>query len=165
MVKSVCPGCRLQLESPDSGTDGRFNASCVCRTLYDELSAFTLSLADTEFTHQLIVDAYCAQHVGPNVKPISIAFSLIGLYLVFERGYTGRQVQLAHIALAKKSKDWPRFTSPPMTGTMTVSDVLNGIHGDNYRNRIHDWAASVWKAWKNCHADVADLAKKYLSFQ
>jgi hypothetical protein len=95
-------------------------------------------------------------------KPISISFSLIGLYLVCERGYNGRQVQLAHMTLAKKSKEWPRFNPPPMTGTMTVSDVVNGIDGENYRNRIRDWAALVWKAWCDQHSLITDLVKRYL---
>ena len=163
MVKSVCPGCGLELESADLRHDDRFNA-CACRRLYDELSAFTLTVADTDFTHQLIVDTYCAQHVGPNVRTISIAFSLIGLYLVIERGYTGRQVQLAHMALAAKSKTWPHFNPPPQTSTMTVFDVVNGINVDNYLKRVHEWAGSVWKAWESSHSDVADLAMKYLNF-
>ncbi|APV43941.1 hypothetical protein Dform_00586 [Dehalogenimonas formicexedens] len=161
MARTTCPGCGLELESPETGLDERFNASYACRHLCDELSCFTLNQADAEFTHQLTVDAYCAQHAGPNVKPISIAFSLIGLYLVCERGYTGRQVQLAHMALAKQSKQWPRFNPPPMTGTMTVLDVLTGINGENYRKRIRDWAWSVWKAWKDFHLPVAELANRY----
>ena len=164
MTKSICPGCGLELEATNVGFDNRFNASCSCRQLYDELSCFTLNQVDPDFTHQLIVDAYCAQHAGPNVKTISIAFSLVGLYLAVERGYTGRQVQLAHMALAKQSKEWPYFNPPPMTGTTTVFDVFNGIYGDNYRKRIRDWAGSVWKAWDSCHNDVADLANEYLKF-
>ncbi|PPD57652.1 DUF5946 family protein [Dehalogenimonas etheniformans] len=160
--KTICPGCGLELESTETGLDDRFNASCACRRLYDELSCFTLNQADAEFTHQLIVDAYCAQHAGPKVKTISIAFSLIGLYLVFERDYTGRQVQLAHMALAKQSKQWHRFNPPPMTGTLTVSNVLNSINGENYRKNIHDWAGSVWTAWASTHTQVAELAKRYL---
>jgi hypothetical protein len=66
------------------------------------------------------------------------------------------------MALAKKSKEWPRFNPPPTTATMTVSDVLSGINGENYRNRIRDWAASVWKAWSDQHLQIADLVEKYL---
>jgi hypothetical protein len=64
MPNNICPGCGLERESPETGFDDRFNASRACRHLYDELSCFTLNQADPDFTHQLIVDTYCDQHVG-----------------------------------------------------------------------------------------------------
>src|SRR5438874_13793261 len=105
---SVCPGCGLALLSPDGAMDERYNATWACRELLGELTAYTLLLRDPGFIHQLAVDAYLAQHVGPHVKPIGISFALITLHLMFERGYTGKQVQHAHMQLAKRSKTWPR---------------------------------------------------------
>ncbi len=32
-------------------------------------------------------------------------FALVDLYLACERGYTGRQVQLAHMALARRRRE------------------------------------------------------------
>jgi len=75
------------------------------------------------FIHQLIVDTYTAQHSGPNVKPISTAFALIGLYLTFELGYTGKQVQRTHMFLAEKHIEWPRFDPPIEKNALTVCDV------------------------------------------
>jgi hypothetical protein len=68
---SICPGCGLRLESDDQSLNDRYNASNACWQLYGKLSAFTLSLRDPDFIHQLMVDTYAAQHSGPNVKPIS----------------------------------------------------------------------------------------------
>jgi hypothetical protein len=89
-----------------------------------ELSYYTLSLGDSYFLHQLVVDTYAAQHAGPHVKAISTAFALVGLYIVNVQNKTGRDSQLAHIALANKSKTWPMFEVPQSKHWMTVKDVL-----------------------------------------
>src|SRR6266568_4006198 len=106
----ICPGCGLDLPpSVEIPIDDGFNASAECRQLYAELSAYTLSLQDPEFIHQLACDAYAAQHGKTPMKPIQFTFALAGLYLMFEHNYTGRQVQRAHMLLAKQSKQWPTF--------------------------------------------------------
>ena len=60
--------------------------------------ALRLSHGDAFFIHQVAVDAYAAQHAGPASKTITIAFALIGLCLLLERGYTGKAVQRAQCA-------------------------------------------------------------------
>ncbi|MBU6429711.1 MAG: hypothetical protein KGR26_11910, partial [Cyanobacteria bacterium REEB65] len=74
-----CPGCGLKLPSSGQPHDGQFRSSAECRQLYDELSAYTLSLADPGFSHQFVVDAYAAQHVAEDTKPIRTTFALVGL--------------------------------------------------------------------------------------
>jgi len=95
-----CPGCGFKLESEIQGVDERFNASRACLDCYHQLIAFTLSLGDRYFIHQVAVDAYAAQHAGPGMKSITASFALIGLYLIFEHGYSGKEVQQAHMLLA-----------------------------------------------------------------
>ena len=34
--------------------------------------------------HQTSVDAYAAQHVGPQMRPMTVCFALNGLYLVLD---------------------------------------------------------------------------------
>jgi hypothetical protein len=48
----MCPGCGLMLPSAEEQLDDRYRASSACRQLYDELSAYTLSLQDAGFLHQ-----------------------------------------------------------------------------------------------------------------
>jgi hypothetical protein len=43
--------------------------------------AWTMSLRDSAFVHQYVVDAWAAQHAENGSKPIGVAFALIGLYL------------------------------------------------------------------------------------
>ena len=176
---SVCPGCRLVLPSPDGAMDTQYNASWACRQLSGEVAAYTLALGDADFIHQLGVDAYCAQHAGPTVKPIGIAFALIGLLLMFERGYTGRQVQKAHMQLGNRSKVWPRFEPPDekarLNGTvqpvrarfevasrLTVMDVAQSPAGNERNAMLKRWGRSVWDFWTPEHDKVRALVDKTL---
>jgi hypothetical protein len=115
-------------------------------------------LGDSYFIHQLAVDAYGAQHYGPQVKPIGITFALVGLYLVNERGYTGWQVQRVHMALAKKSKVWRDLTAPKEKAALTVHDVIQAPD-ERKREMIKKWHASVWGIWKSEKETIARLLK------
>jgi len=159
----LCPGCALALEPAGQTRDERFNASGACVHLYWELSAFTLSLADPDFPHQVVVDTYAAQHCGPGVNPITTAFAVVGLYLHLERGYTGRQIQLAHMFLGRTRRQWPRFHPPAVKATVTVRDVLQSISKDSYRGPIERWANAVWQTWQPQRWRVVGLVKTHLA--
>ncbi len=124
---------------------------------YNELSYYTLSHGYPSFIHQYIVDAYAAQHAEEKSKPIKVAFALIGLYLHIEKHYSGKEVQKTHMRLAKKKKQWPVFDLPVHRGNIGVSDVLRVKAGLERDRAIKDWSASVWEAWNESHAKVADL--------
>src|SRR5262245_20110610 len=102
---SDCPGCGARLPVEEESPDSRYNTSDACWQRYGELNAYTLTRGDREsaFIHQLQVDAYGAQHVAEDMRPIGTAFALIGPYLTCERGYNGRQVQHTHMLLARRS--------------------------------------------------------------
>ena len=84
--------------------------------LYNQLAFYTLAHPDPSFIHQLVVDAYTAQNADDSTKPIALDFALIGLYLHIEKGYTGKQVQRAHMQLANRTKTWPKLTLPTNRG-------------------------------------------------
>ena len=88
-----------------------------------QLSYYTLAHGDPRFIHQHLVDVYGAQHVRQSRSTIGAAFALAGLYMAVERGFTGRQVQQAHIRMARAFKPWPRFEPPQDVGPLTVADV------------------------------------------
>jgi hypothetical protein len=157
MKNSVfCPGCGVVIASAEKTLDKDFNALAACRSLCFELSYFTLELGDNYFLHQLLVDAYAAQHSGPHVKSISTAFGLAGLYLVWEKGFTGRQVQLAHMEMAKSSKTWPRFQVPEKRDWITVKEVLE-VPVSERQDMIKKWHKSVWDVWKVEKEKIAGL--------
>jgi hypothetical protein len=152
------------MESDNAAMDEHFNALVACRQLYDEISAFTFSLGDADFIHQLAVDAYAAQHSGEGVKAITTTFAIIGLYLTFEHGYTGREVQKAHMVLARKRRQWPLFQPPSRQSTITVRDVVLNLP-DNYRTAIDGWGKSVWELWKPEQENIKQLLDKYITIR
>jgi hypothetical protein len=129
---------------------------------YDELSLYTLSHGDSAFIHQHIVDAYAAQHADDNIKPIKTTFALIGLYLTLEKGFTGKQVQFAHMQLAKTKKEWPHFKQPQEKSELNVYDVLRAPPGLERDSMILKWCRSVWKTWGETHRQIADVVSVQL---
>ena len=114
---------------------------------YNELCFYTLAHPDKTFIHQHIVDAHTAQTADSNTKPISIIFSLAGLYLAVEKNYTGKQVQQVHMQMAKNKRLWPAIMLPATRGDINVADVLATPSGKERDEAIGKWCASVWKAY------------------
>jgi hypothetical protein len=134
-----------------------------CRDVYNNLSFYTLSHPDQKFfIHQYIVDAYAAQHASENSKPITTAFALIGLNLFVNYHYTGKQVQNAHIELAKNKREWPVFIQPEKKAKITVVDALKAKPGEERDQMIKEWAIAVWDMWENQHGAVMKLLLTYL---
>ena len=113
---------------------------------YHEQCAYTLTLGDPEFIHQHVVDAYAAQRATDRTKPIAVVFSLLGLYLHVEHRWTGRQVQRAHMAMAREKRRWPVFVLPTDRGAIRAPDVLSK-RGAERNDAIHAWCAAVWMAF------------------
>lgn len=127
----------------------------------DVLAAYTLTHGGPAFIHQHVVDACTAQYATAATKPIALTFALIGLFLHVERGLTGRQVQRAHMMLAKRSRSWPAFPLPDDRGSITAADVLAAPPGLERDRAIGAWCASVWAAYAEAAPAVAALARAH----
>jgi len=130
--------------------------------MFYKLSCYTQTHPDPSFIHQYAVDAFAAQCAEGNTKPITLAFALIGLYLHVEKGFTGREVQIAHVKLAKHRKEWPKFDLPISGGNITVYDVLSAPRGPERDEMIHKWCVSVWDTYSDSHKKVAGLVQAEL---
>lgn len=130
--------------------------------LYNELAFYTLAHPDPAFIHQLVVDAYTAQSADETTKPIAVVFALIGLYLHLEKGYTGKQVQRAHMQLAKWPNTWPKLPLPAQRGEIHIENVLAAETGPDRDALIEQWCASVWKSWRESRSSIISIAQKYL---
>jgi hypothetical protein len=133
------------------------------KDLYHELAYYTLAHPDPSFIHQHLVDAYAAQHANEASKPIEIVFALIGLYLHVEKGFSGKQVQRAHMQLAKQRRQWVRPQLPKNRGEIGISNVLALAPGKERDAMIDRWCISVWEAWKESRNQIAHLAKTELN--
>lgn len=132
--------------------------------LYNELSLYTLELRDPAFIHQHIVDAYAVQHAGPDAKPIAVVFGLIGLYLYIEKDFTGRQVQRAHMLLARHRRQWVAPPIPRQHAAIGVADVLAAPPGPAREAMIRRWCEAVWQDWRErSRPQIAALAREELN--
>ena len=156
-----CPGCGLAVAAPDIPAASRFNASSECLELFRELSGIHFDEADPSFIHQIALDCYGAQHVCGPAKPITTAYSLIGLCLHIEHGFTGRQVQRAHTILARKPATWPELPAPTHRYPITVASVVACEHAAVRTERLEDWARSTWDAWRNEHMWVRSIIRNH----
>jgi len=125
------------------------------------LMAYTLARGDDAFIHQLAVDAHRAQSADERTKPIGLTFALVGLYLAVEKGWSGRQVQRAHMLLGRRKRDWPRLLLPAERGSMTVFDVLDGREGPERDEAIHRWCEVVWAAFADNRPTIISLLAEY----
>ena len=130
--------------------------------MYYEITYYTLLKKDPSFIHQHVVDAYAAQHSGERTRTITTVFALIGLYLAIEKGYTGKQVQEAHMKIARTRKDWPRPEPPAQPATLTVLDVLQADTDEKKERMIRIWSEAVWESWKHQHAWIRDITERTL---
>lgn len=130
--------------------------------LFHELMYYTLAHPDPAFIHQNVVDAYAAQTADGTTKNITIVFALIGLYLSVEKNFTGKQVQKAHMALAKQRKEWPRPEMPRDRGAVVIADVLAPAPGPERDAMIRNWCVSVWGACKETRPLIAGLVREEL---
>jgi hypothetical protein len=126
--------------------------------LFHELSFYTLSHGDPAFIHQNSVDAYTAQHADETTKPIAVVFALIGLYLHLEKYFTGKQVQLAHMRMAKQRREWPRLPLPEKTASITVADVVAAEPGPPCDAMIRKWCEAVWEVWHEARPHIVEIA-------
>jgi uncharacterized protein DUF5946 len=161
---SACPGCGLLLPISDSPIDPRKHASPACWDLYTTVVGHELGHpAQLGSLHQLTVDGYGAQHAGPLVPAIGVAFGLIGLHLALDEGWTGNAVRAAHQHLAPHHTDWPRFTAPAAPAPLTIAHVAGSQTPQEHARRVRTWAASVWQAWSAEHGHVREWAKQTLT--
>ncbi len=130
---------------------------------YHELSFYTLAHKGKNFIHQHIVDAYAAQTADTKTKPITVFFSLAGLYLFVDKNYTGRQVQEAHLQMSKKTKDFVKIILPETRGSITVKNVLDTPPGVQRDEMIRQWCISVWNAFSDQHDKIISLTQKLVT--
>ena len=122
---------------------------------YHQLSYYTLDHPRKDrFIHQHSVDAHTAQMATADDRPISLLYALVGLHLALEKDYTGREVQLAHLDLARDKSDFPPLVLPAERGEITVADVLGHPPGLERDDMILRWCAAVWRAYAVNHAAI-----------
>ena len=130
--------------------------------LFDELSFYTLAHGDPAFIHENSADAWRAQQADETTKPMAVIFAVMGLYLYLEKGFTGKQVQLAHMRMARRPRSWPTLPLPAQQATIRVADVVATKPGAARDAMIRQWCASVWDTWQESRTQIVALVKSEL---
>jgi hypothetical protein len=167
-LSAVCPGCGVPGLADDPGPARQGNVSGECWRIYGEVAGFGLdNSAELGRFHQLGVDTYGTQHAADHDRSIRVAYSIVGLYLSIERGWSGDDVRRAHQRMGKPQPSWPEFRRPDELGGVTVLDVaMAGVRAGSvvgHAEAAQRWARYVWDAWSAQHAEVASLASSTLA--
>jgi hypothetical protein len=129
------------------------------RAAYDEVYAYAMSRPG--FLLQHVWDAFSVQTANSGSKPIGVVFGLVGLYLHVELGFSGHQVQKAHMTLAQRKREWPLIDLPEVRGRITAVDVLATPGGTERDSAIYEWCRSVWAACGANRKTVIALLQEY----
>jgi hypothetical protein len=131
-----------------------------CRELFDAVLA--KEFGDYRFArmHRLTVDVYALQHPAEYMRSAkSYAAHLTGMYAALELSASA-EINRAVQQWLNGSSRFPRpgNPGPRQRGALTISHVLEAVDADDHRRRVHEWAQSVWEAWRAYH----DLARRWV---
>jgi hypothetical protein len=165
--RTACPGCGIVLPEARSAEPARLHASPACEAVLTEVLGFEFQHPVMLRYHQLTVDAYGAQHAGGAAPPIRVAYSLAGLWLALEHGFTAEDVRAVHRRMGHPTPLWPAFGPPaPAQRWLTVLDVAEaGVRqqsGGGHARAVGQWAESVWGAWLAATPGVDDAVESML---
>lgn len=153
---ATCPGCRLRTPVCGHGVPPGFRASGGCWHRYGELLARSYGDPDRRDVHQLVVDAYVAQHAGSG-EPRHVrrvALCLMTLQLVLEAGHDPAHGPALHARMVATMPPVPALEPPVPCGTTTVDDVLAAGDARAHGALARTWARDVWGAWHRHHDTV-----------
>jgi hypothetical protein len=160
----ACPGCGLELPEPRDAPPERAGASAGCWSLFTDLLGRSYNDPARYRLHQLLVDAYTAQHVDWT-RPAATrgtVICLMTLCLFVEDGADPRHGPQLHQRMTARPGLHPLpIDQRLLHDRMTIGD-LAAADDDTYERALRAWAADVWAAWGTQHATIRHLITKTL---
>jgi hypothetical protein len=153
---STCPGCGLT--APDTGDvpPAEHVASTACWRLYGELLARDYTDPVYRRVHQMVVDAYAAQHAGGRSRREiqTVALCLMTLCLFLEDGVDPADGPRLHRQMVRVRPPFNWLQPPPQQHLLTVADVLAAQDAAEHERLVRQWAGQVWQAWAPHHPTI-----------
>jgi Family of unknown function (DUF5946) len=153
----ICPGCGLR--EPDTGgtPPAEREAFAECWQRYGELLARSYS-QPYRGVHQLVVDAYAAQHPGGQTRREiqRVALCLMTLCLFIENGADPREGPALHKRMMANRPDFHWLQPPPLRGLLTVVDILAASTPAEHERLTWAWGRDVWQAWAPHHLTIRE---------
>lgn len=127
-----------------------------CWAVFGEVLAREFGSAAHASNHRLTVDAYAVQHPGePEGATIrSVAFHLISLCCVLERGLAPGEATRLLMSLADHDPSFEWLAPPAHRGDVTVVAVRDTRTAGEHLEAVERWARSAWEAWEEHHERV-----------
>lgn len=162
---SPCPGCGLALLHSDGPKHRYFGSSASCWALFGEILAREFGDPAYFGAHQLTVDTYAVQHPGVperrSIQSVGLHLMTLGLFLGGRADI--RQGPELHKRIMAKHPAFHWLEPPPMSGRMTVADVLEARHARQHEQLVFKWARDVWEAWAPHHPIVWEWLEQSLA--
>lgn len=132
-------------------------ASAGCYAIAGEVLARDYSDPDYyRLAHQIVVDAYAAQHGGGSSRREvqTVALCLMTLCLFIEQGVAPEHGPSLHQRMTVRRPQFTRLEPPDMHGLMTVADLLPARDAAEHARLALKWGGQVWGAYKAHHETV-----------
>jgi hypothetical protein len=127
-----------------------------CWAAYGEVLAREYSDPAYWSVHRVTVDCYAVQHPGtPSPQSInSVGLHLIRLCATLERELPPDAAPNLLQRLANERRPLRWLEPPASLGPVTVADVHEAASAEEHRDRVMEWAAALWNAWSDHHAQI-----------
>ena len=157
---SSCPGCVAQFASIDGPVHPYMTSSPGCWRAFGELLAADYSSPARMAFHQVIVDAYAAQHpgVGEARQVQSVGLHLMTLCLFLEHGADPADGARLHRMMIRR----PAFHRLRRCGPGTLTALHVPLCGDDElaRRAAFEWAAAVWESYRQDRQTVREWLRE-----
>ena len=143
-----CPGCGLIAPAHDGPTHRYMVSSASCWAAFGELVAADYSSQERMQFHQVVVDAYAAQHPGDGERQQvqSVGLHLMTLCLFLEHDVDPALGSQLHQRMIRR----PAFRRLERTGPgdLTLTHVPTVGPIDGVREAAYEWAGAVWSTYE-----------------
>jgi hypothetical protein len=151
-------------QDENASYDGYYNVSAECWGVFTEVLGVEFSNAIIfGQVHQVTVDTYAVQHAGGSHPDKSLGVHLSGLHLALESQLRPPYIARCLQQLASAVEVWPHYSPPTPEHPLTVLDVALAQSPQEHIEKVREWSAWVWNAWRGYHPDVAALVAHHLN--
>ncbi len=159
-----CPGCGLTAPPSGSLPPDHYRASSGCWSRYELLLARSYGEPTLRPVHQLVVDAYTAQHPRVDtpraLRQVMLCLMTLGLFV--EEEVDPAKGPRLHQRMVASLPDLEPLAPPSTVVGMTVDDVLAARDAADHVRLAREWADRLWRAWAPHHATVWTLVDETL---
>jgi hypothetical protein len=155
MISRPCPGCGGAFTDIDGPVHRYMTSSPACWRGFGELLAADYSSPERMAFHQVVVDAYAAQHPGSGTAPQqvrSVGLHLMTLCLFLDNGVDPALGATLHRKMVRK----PAFRRLERSGSgaLTWKHVPPEAPPAVARSAAYEWATGVWDTYRTEHPTI-----------